>query len=200
MSAQWLGCTALNQRRRSLSRTHRPARETTVIVPLKYQRKIVKFAIDEQVKPAEINHDNKTIKVIVKVGTNLKNLNPVIELSEASSVYAPLNHHDFSAPVEYTVTSVDGYETKYTVIVKEEPFFFLDLDKDKDKDKNKDKDKDKNKDRGYRAFAKHAQLFSFRTHDDRFKYELRIDTDFFCERFRRPSTEFVFSEIGRAHV
>ncbi len=123
--------------------------KTTVIVPLKYQRKIVKFAIDEQVKPAEINHDNKTIKVIVKVGTNLKNLNPVIELSEASSVYAPLNHHDFSAPVEYTVTSVDGYETKYTVIVKEEPFFFLDLDKDKDKDKNKDKDKDKNKDRGY---------------------------------------------------
>ena len=41
--------------------------KTTVIVPLKYQRKIVKFAIDEQVKPAEINHDNKTIKVIVKV-------------------------------------------------------------------------------------------------------------------------------------
>ena len=79
--------------------------KTTVIVPLKYQRKIVKFAIDEQVKPAEINHDNKTIKVIVKVGTNLKNLNPVIELSEASSVYAPLNHHDFSAPIKYTVTS-----------------------------------------------------------------------------------------------
>lgn len=107
-----------------------PQAVSKIIVPLKYQRKIVKFEFEGQQKPAVIDHEKGTIEVVAKLGVNLRQINPQITLSEDTSRYEPADHHDFTKPVEYTITSVDGFSRKYMVTIKATHFLLFDQTKE----------------------------------------------------------------------
>lgn len=71
----------------------------------------------------QIDHDAGTIKDSLPVGTDLKSLVPIIEISEKATV-SPVSGEakDFSSPVVYVVTAENGANKIYTVTlaVKEE--------------------------------------------------------------------------------
>ncbi len=74
------------------------------------------FILDD--KEGEINQEEQTVLVYVVYGSDLRGLEPALEVSR-DATYSPEGEQDFSAPVEYTITAQDG-ETKkvYTVSVK----------------------------------------------------------------------------------
>ena len=66
-----------------------------------------------------IDEANKTIKVNVPFGTNVTALKPTLYKSPASATVSPasLVACDFTSPVNYTVTAIDGTTQIYTVTV-----------------------------------------------------------------------------------
>lgn len=85
---------------------------------------ILSFSLPEQTGSAMINSANRTVEIEVATGTDASSLAPVIALSEgATSSPASGVEVDFSDPVTYTVTAVDGVASQdwtVTVTVEEE--------------------------------------------------------------------------------
>jgi len=69
-----------------------------------------------------INEEQKRIDVTIPYNTGLQALNPIVVLSEGATVIpASGKVQNFSAPVYYTVTALDGSKVIYTVVVKNQP-------------------------------------------------------------------------------
>ena len=80
-----------------------------------HEAKILGFTVAGQIGNAEIGE--KTVTAVMKAGTNLSSLAPVIKVSEGAKVSpASGSTQNFSTPVKYTVTAEDGVTTQeYTV-------------------------------------------------------------------------------------
>lgn len=80
-----------------------------------YEAKLLGFAIDGH--QAEIDEAAKTVTLVLPHGTTLTSLTPTLTRSSGAT-YTPAGAQDFSAPVNYTVTSEDKSATAtYTVTV-----------------------------------------------------------------------------------
>ncbi len=64
-----------------------------------------------------INENNKTISVKVTFGADISAITPVITVSDGASI-SPQGIQDFTTPVNYTVTAIDGTTVEYTVSVE----------------------------------------------------------------------------------
>ena len=80
-----------------------------------YEAKLLGFAIDG--RQAEIDEAAKTVTLVLPHGTTLTSLTPTLTRSSGAT-YTPTGAQDFSATVNYTVTSEDKSATAtYTVTV-----------------------------------------------------------------------------------
>ena len=80
-----------------------------------YEAKLLGFAIDG--RQAEIDEAAKTVTLVLPHGTALTSLTPTLTVSSRAT-YTPAGAQDFSATVNYTVTSEDKSATAtYTVTV-----------------------------------------------------------------------------------
>lgn len=89
------------------------------------------FSFDQQLAPAWINSDERTIHVAVEAGTDLTDLVADFTMSAGASVavdgipqISGVTVNDFSAPVTYTVTAADGSTSAWVVTVDTERGFF----------------------------------------------------------------------------
>ena len=80
-----------------------------------HEAEILEFTVPGQIGKAEIGEN--TVKAVMKAGTNLSSLAPVIKVSEGAKISpASGSTQDFSQPVKYTVTAEDSKTTReYTV-------------------------------------------------------------------------------------
>ncbi|MDR2205025.1 MAG: DUF5018 domain-containing protein [Flavobacteriaceae bacterium] len=88
---------------------------------LSSEKEITSFKFNAPPAVGVIDQDAKTIAVVVPAGTNVTSMAPVITVSAGASVNpASGTIQDFSGPVHYTVTAVDGSKATYTVTVNVE--------------------------------------------------------------------------------
>ncbi len=80
-----------------------------------HEAQILGFSVPGQIGQAVIGQN--TVSAVMKAGTNLSSLAPVIEVSEGAKISpASGSTHDFTQPVIYTVTAEDSKTThEYTV-------------------------------------------------------------------------------------
>ncbi len=65
-----------------------------------------------------VDNEDRTISLIVPLGTDLKNLTPAITISEKASISPSSGQsQDFTSPVIYRVTAEDGSTQDFTVNV-----------------------------------------------------------------------------------
>jgi hypothetical protein len=86
---------------------------------------ILTFTLAEQTGAATINTTNHTVAIEVDYTADITNLTPTITLSYGATI-DPLSgvSQDFTSPVTYTVTALDGITTQewvVTVTQEEEP-------------------------------------------------------------------------------
>lgn len=80
------------------------------------EKSILSFVIDGS--EGEINEVSKTVLVYMPEGTDVTHLVPTIEVSEGASVSpASGEAQDFTNPVDYTVTAINGTTATYKVTV-----------------------------------------------------------------------------------
>lgn len=79
---------------------------------------ITSFSLDEETGAATIDDSAETVDIEVESGTDVTTLQPHVGVSKGASV-SPLSGviTDFTSPVEYTVTAIDGTTKTYTVTV-----------------------------------------------------------------------------------
>ncbi len=80
---------------------------------------ILSFTLTQQTGPATINTTNHTVSIQVAYGTDLTVLTPSITVSTGATISpASLTARDFTNPLTYTVTALDGTTTQvWTVTV-----------------------------------------------------------------------------------
>lgn len=82
---------------------------------------IVSFSIPEQIGETIIDATEKTIELLMPIGTDVTELSPVLEVSgNAFSNPASGEPRDFTEPLGYIVTAQDGSEQEWTVTVRVE--------------------------------------------------------------------------------
>ena len=89
------------------------------------EKSILVFSIEDPSCKGVINEEEKTILLAFPAGTDVTHLVPIIEVSEGAVVNPESGvAQDFSNPVVYTVTALNGTTAEYTVtaIVAEEPW------------------------------------------------------------------------------
>lgn len=98
---------------------------SAVISDPENEKSILTFTVEDPACEGLINEDEKTILLAFPVGTDLTHLVPTIVVSLGATVDPASGvAQDFSAPVVYTVTALNGTTVEYTVtaIVAEEPW------------------------------------------------------------------------------
>lgn len=90
--------------------------------PKSSEKDIISFSLEEETKEAIINNDNREVFSEVLLGTDLTNLQPVVELSVAASSNPKSGETvDFSTgPVIYTVVAEDETTAEWTVTVEQQ--------------------------------------------------------------------------------
>ena len=80
---------------------------------------ILSFTLAQQTGPAVINTTNHTVSIQVAYGTDLTVLTPSITVSTGATISpASMTARDFTNPLTYTVTALDGTTTQvWTVTV-----------------------------------------------------------------------------------
>ena len=80
---------------------------------------ILNFTLPQQTGAATINTSDHTVTIEIASGTDLTNLAPSITVSEGATISpASLTARDFTNPLTYTVTALDGTTTQvWTVTV-----------------------------------------------------------------------------------
>lgn len=97
---------------------------SAVVHEVENEKSILSFKIENPECEGVINEAAKTVTLTFPQNTDVSHLVPIIEVSEGASVSpASGEAQDFSYPVEYTVTAINGITAVYTVtaIVEEEP-------------------------------------------------------------------------------
>ncbi len=79
------------------------------------------FTIPSQVGETQIDPVVHTIALTMPADTNSTNLVPVVTFLGASMSPVPGSSVDFTNPVTYTVTALDGTQVEYTVTVSKQP-------------------------------------------------------------------------------
>lgn len=98
---------------------------SAVIFDPENEKSILAFYVEDPATEGEINEEGKTILLAFPEGTDLTQLVPTIEVSEGATVDPASGvAQDFSNPVVYTVTAINGTTAEYTVsaIEAEEPW------------------------------------------------------------------------------
>ncbi len=98
---------------------------SAVISDPENEKSILSFTVEDPACEGLINENEKTIMLAFPVGTDLTHLVPTIEVSEGATVDPASGvEQDFSNPVVYTVTALNGSAVEYTVtaIVADEPW------------------------------------------------------------------------------
>ena len=89
-----------------------------VVYDAENEKRILSFSLNEPPVAGEINEVAKTVTLTLPYGTDVTALVPVIEVSEGATVSpASGEAQDFTHPVEYTVTALNGSTATYTVTV-----------------------------------------------------------------------------------
>ena len=89
---------------------------TAVVHDIENEKSILSFTIDGV--EGEINEVAKTVTLLMPEGTDVTELVPTIEVSEGATVSpASGEAQDFTNPVTYTVTALNGTTAVYTVTV-----------------------------------------------------------------------------------
>ena len=87
-----------------------------VIADPENEKSILSFNVMDPACEGMINEEEKIITLAFPMGTDLTHLVPVIEVSEGATVDPASGvEQDFSDPVEYTVTAINGTTATYTV-------------------------------------------------------------------------------------
>lgn len=89
------------------------------------EKSILAFFVEDPASEGVINEENKTILMAFPAGTDVTHLTPTIVVSEGATVDPASGvAQDFSSPVVYTVTALNGTTAEYTVMVDviEEPW------------------------------------------------------------------------------
>jgi hypothetical protein len=94
------------------------AKYTVTVTVAEAPKAITAFSFATPAAAGTINETAKTISVTVPFGTVVTSLTPTITVSSGATVDpASGTAQDFTSPVEYTVTAVDGNTAAYTVTV-----------------------------------------------------------------------------------
>jgi hypothetical protein len=96
-----------------------------VIIDPENEKSILSFRIENPGCEGVINEMDKTILLSFPVGTDITQLVPIIEVSEGAMVEPASGVvQDFTNPVIYTVTALNGSTTEYTVtaLLMDEPW------------------------------------------------------------------------------
>lgn len=89
---------------------------STAIYNADDEKRILSFVVEDPQARGVINEVAKTITLYYPQGADVTQLVPVIEVSEGATVTpASGEPQDFTAPVEYTVTALNGSSVVYTV-------------------------------------------------------------------------------------
>lgn len=85
-------------------------------MPKSNENQIVEFSVGDNM--AVIDHSEKTISLVLPVGSGLTKIRPLIKVSDQASV-TPASEvvQDFTTPIVYTVRAQDGTEQKYTATI-----------------------------------------------------------------------------------
>jgi len=92
---------------------------TAVVHDAENEKSILSFTVDGV--EGNINEIAKTVTLLMPEGTDVTNLVPYIEVSEGATVSpASGESQDFTNPVDYTVTAMNGTTAVYSVLVSVE--------------------------------------------------------------------------------
>ena len=97
---------------------------SAVVHDAENEKSILSFRVEDPVCEGVINEVAKTVTLTFPEGTEVSQLVPIIEVSEGATVVpASGEAQDFTHPVEYTVTAMNGTTAVYTVtaVVEENP-------------------------------------------------------------------------------
>ena len=99
------------------------------IIPQSNKNHIITFTLPQQTGPAVIDSVNHTVTAQVTQGTSLATLTPTITVSPGATINPPSGQvRNFTAPVNYTVTSESGVQQIWQVTVDVDHTGIKDID------------------------------------------------------------------------